>query len=110
MLMVKVGYPSDEGSSWIAQTSGPRIEVQKVTPEQMAARGRSSGDLRRPPRSRSTPSMRVRDARARRRSAREMAPMIGYGASPRATIGAEQGAMGAALMQHRGLRPVIPED
>ena len=112
MLMVKVGYPTREEERAIMdrQTSATSASVSaKVTPEQIV-KARSL-----------IPEIYVDDKLkdyivsivfATREPAKaglkELAPMIKYGASPRATIALNLAARARAFLQHRGY--VIPED
>ena len=112
MLMVKVGYPTREEERLIMdrQTSGLSVETTpKVTPDQiMAARA-------------VIPQIYIDDKLkdyivsivfATREPAKaglkDVAPLIKYGASPRATIALNMAARARAFLQHRGY--VIPED
>jgi len=111
MMKVLVDYPSDEEEFVIAQrVTGPRIEVQAVASmEQLAALQQQSRQVYVDP---SLTQYAVRLVAATRRPAdvglKELAPMLGYGASPRATIGLIEGARALALM--RGRAYALPED
>jgi MoxR-like ATPase len=112
MLMVKVGYPTREEERAIMdrQTTGAPVRAApKVSPEQiLAARG-------------VIPQIYIDDKLkdyivsivfATREPARaglkDLAALIKYGASPRATIALNMAARARAFLQHRGY--VIPED
>ena len=111
MMKVLVDYPSDEEEFVIAQrVTGPRIEVQAVASmEQLAALQQQSRQVYVDP---SLTQYAVRLVAATRRPAdvglKELAPMLSYGASPRATIGLIEGARALALM--RGRAYALPED
>ena len=111
MMKVLVDYPSDEEEFVIAQrVTGPRIEVQAVASmEQLAALQQQCRQVYVDP---SLTQYAVRLVAATRRPAdvglKELAPMLGYGASPRATIGLIEGARALALM--RGRAYALPED
>ena len=111
MMKVLVDYPSDEEEFVIAQrVTGPRIEVQAVASmEQLAALQQHSRQVYVDP---SLTQYAVRLVAATRRPAdvglKELAPMLSYGASPRATIGLIEGARALALM--RGRAYALPED
>mgnify|MGYP003595121398 CR=1 FL=1 len=112
MMMVRVGYPTREEERAIMdrQTSAvyPKA-TPKVTPEQiMKARG-------------VIPEIYVDDKikdyivsivfatrEPQKAGLKELASMIRYGASPRATIALNMAARARAFLQHRGY--VIPED
>ncbi|MEZ4408124.1 MAG: MoxR family ATPase [Polyangiales bacterium] len=112
MLMVKVGHPTREEERAIMdrQTSAARPSVSpKVTPEQIL-KARSV-----------IPEIYVDDKlkdyivsivfatrEPEKAGLKELAPMIRYGASPRATIALNMAARARAFLQHRGY--VIPED
>ena len=111
MMKVLVDYPTDEEEFVIAQrVTGPRIEVQAVASmEQLAALQQQCRQVYVDP---SLTQYAVRLVAATRRPAdvglKELAPMLGYGASPRATIGLIEGARALALM--RGRAYALPED
>jgi MoxR-like ATPase len=112
MLMVKVGYPSrdEERSIMDRQTAATAPSVSaKITPEQIV-KARSL-----------IPEIYVDDKlkdyivsivfatrEPAKHGLKELAPMIKYGASPRATIALNMAARARAFLQHRGY--VIPED
>ena len=112
MLMVKVGHPTREEERAIMdrQTTASRATVSpKVTPEQIL-KARSV-----------IPEIYVDDKlkdyivsivfatrEPEKAGLKELAPMIRYGASPRATIALNMAARARAFLQHRGY--VIPED
>ncbi len=111
MMKVLVNYPSDEEEFVIAQrVTGPRIEVNPVASmEQLAALQRQCQQVYVDP---SLVQYAVRLVSATRTPAdaglKELAPMISFGASPRATIGLIEGAKALAMM--RGRSYALPED
>ena len=111
LMKVLVDYPSDEEEFVIAQrVTGPRIEVQPVASmEQLAQLQAECRAVYVDP---ALVQYAVRLVAATRRPAEagldELAPMITYGASPRATIGLIEGARALALMRGRGY--ALPED
>ena len=111
MMKVLVDYPSDEEEFVIAQrVTGPRIEVQVVASmDQLAALQRDCRQVYVDP---SLMQYAVRLVAATRTPAQaglqELAPMLSFGASPRATIGLIEGAKALALMRGRGY--ALPED
>jgi MoxR-like ATPase len=112
MLNVKVGYPSreDERTIMDRQTSGSRVSVQKViAPEKLLAAKEV------------VPQVYVDDKvkdyivsivfatrEPEKAGLKNLASLIKYGASPRATIALNMAARARAFMQHRGY--VTPED
>ena len=111
LMKVLVDYPSDEEEFVIAQrVTGPRIEVQPVASmEQLVQLQRECREVYVDP---SLVQYAVRLVSATRAPAAaglaELAPLITYGASPRATIGLIEGARALALMRGRGY--ALPED
>ena len=111
MMKVLVDYPSDEEEFVIAQrVTGPRIEVSPVASmEQLAALQRECRRVYVDP---ALTQYAVRLVTATRRPAdvglKELAPMLSFGASPRATIGLIEGAKALAMM--RGRAYALPED
>ncbi len=111
MMKVLVDYPSDEEEFVIAQrVTGPRIEVQVVAGmDQLTALQRDCRQVYVDP---SLMQYAVRLVAATRTPAQaglqELAPMLSFGASPRATIGLIEGAKALALMRGRGY--ALPED
>jgi MoxR-like ATPase len=111
MMKVLVGYPSDEEEFVIAQrVTGPRIDVQPVASmAQLAALQQEGRRVYCDP---SLMQYAVRLVSATRAPAgvglKALAPMLSFGASPRATIGLIEGAKALALM--RGRTYVLPED
>jgi MoxR-like ATPase len=111
MMKVLVGYPSDEEEFVIAQrVTGPRIDVNPVASmEQLAALQRQCRQVYVDP---SLVQFAVRLVSATREPAAaglgDLAPMITFGASPRATIGLIEGAKALAMM--RGRTYALPED
>ena len=111
MMKVLVGYPSDEEEFVIAQrVTGPRIDVAPVASmDQLAALQRQCRQVYVDP---ALMQYAVRLVSATRAPAavglKELAPMISFGASPRATIGLIEGARALAMM--RGRTYALPED
>ena len=111
MMKVLVGYPPDEEEFVIAQrVTGPRIDVNPVASmEQLAALQRECRQVYVDP---SLVQYAVKLVTATRAPAevglKDLAPMITFGASPRATIGLIEGAKALAMM--RGRTYALPED
>ena len=111
MMKVLVDYPSDEEEFVIAQrVTGPRIEVSPVASmAQLAALQQECRQVYVDP---ALTQYAVRLVTATRRPAdvglKELAPMLSFGASPRATIGLIEGAKALAMM--RGRAYALPED
>ena len=111
MMKVLVGYPTDEEEFVIAQrVTGPRIDVNPVASmEQLAALRRECRQVYVDP---SLVQYAVKLVTATRAPAevglKDLAPMITFGASPRATIGLIEGAKALAMM--RGRTYALPED
>ncbi len=111
MMKVLVDYPTDEEEFVIAQrVTGPRIDVSPVaTMDQLA---RLQGECRQVYVDPSLVQYAVRLVSATRAPAqaglKDLAPMITFGASPRATIGLIEGARALAMM--RGRTYALPED
>ncbi len=111
MMKVLVDYPSEEEEFVIAQrVTGPRIDVSPVaTMDQLA---RLQGECRQVYVDPSLAQYAVRLVSATRAPAqaglKDLAPMITFGASPRATIGLIEGARALAMM--RGRTYALPED
>ena len=111
MMKVLVGYPTDEQEFVIAQrVTGPRIDVNPVASmEQLAALQRECRQVYVDP---SLVQYAVKLVTATRAPAevglKDLAPMITFGASPRATIGLIEGAKALAMM--RGRTYALPED
>ncbi len=111
MMKVLVGYPTDEQEFVIAQrVTGPRIDVNPVASmEQLAALQRECRRVYVDP---SLVQYAVKLVTATRAPAevglKDLAPMITFGASPRATIGLIEGAKALAMM--RGRTYALPED
>ena len=111
MMKVLVDYPSDEEEFVIAQrVTGPRIEVSPVASmEQLAALQQECRQVYVDP---ALTQYAVKLVAATRRPAdvglKELAPMLSFGASPRATIGLIEGAKALAMM--RGRAYALPED
>ena len=111
MMKVLVGYPTDEEEFVIAQrVTGPRIDINPVASmEQLAALQRECRQVYVDP---SLVQYAVKLVSATRAPAnaglKELAPMLSFGASPRATIGLIEGARALAMM--RGRTYALPED
>ena len=111
LMKVLVDYPSDEEEFVIAQrVTGPRIDVQAVASmEQLVQLQRECREVYVDP---ALVQYAVRLVSCTRAPAaaglKELAPLITYGASPRATIGLIEGARALALM--RGRSYALPED
>lgn len=111
MMKVLVDYPTDEEEYVIVErVTGPRVEVQPVaTTAQLAELQRQCRDVYVDP---SLVQYAVRLVSATRTPERhglkDMARLITYGASPRATIGLVEGARALALL--RGRSYALPED
>ncbi len=111
MMKVLVGYPTDEEEFVIAQrVTGPRIDVNPVASmKQLAALQRECRQVYVDP---SLVQYAVKLVTATRAPAevglKDLAPMITFGASPRATIGLIEGAKALAMM--RGRTYALPED
>ena len=111
MMKVLVGYPSEEEEFVIAQrVTGPRIDVNPVASmAQLAALQRECRQVYVDP---SLVQYAVKLVAATRAPAevglKDLAPMITFGASPRATIGLIEGAKALAMM--RGRTYALPED
>ena len=111
MMKVLVGYPTDKEEFVIAQrVTGPRIDVNPVASmEQLAALQRECRRVYVDP---SLVQYAVKLVTTTRAPAevglKDLAPMITFGASPRATIGLIEGAKALAMM--RGRTYALPED
>ena len=111
MMKVLVDYPSDEEEFVIAQrVTGPRVDVNPVASmEQLAALQQQCRQVYVDP---ALMQYAVRLVSATRAPAgaglKELAPMLTFGASPRATIGLIEGAKALAMM--RGRTYALPED
>jgi MoxR-like ATPase len=111
MMKVLVDYPSDEEEYVIVErVTGPKVEVRAVaSTEQLAALQSECRKVYVDP---SLVHYAVRLVSATRHPERhglpELARLITYGASPRATIGLVEGGKAMAMM--RGRRYVLPED
>ena len=112
MLMVKVGYPTREEERAIMdrQTSvAPATVSPKVTPEQILAARKVIPEIYVDDKLKDYIISLVFATRDPARAGlKELAPMIRYGASPRASIALNMAARARAFLQHRGY--VIPED
>lgn len=111
MMKVLVDYPTDEEEFVIVQrVTGPRVEPNAVaTTDQLAALQRECRQVYVDP---SLVQYAVKLVAATRRPVsaglKEMAPMITFGASPRATISLTEGARALAMLRGRGY--ALPED
>ena len=111
MMKVLVDYPSDEEEFVIAQrVTGPAIDVNAVaTVEQLAALQRQCRQVYVDPSLMQYAVKLVSSTRAPAHvGLKDLAPMISFGASPRATIGLIEGAKALAMM--RGRTYALPED
>ncbi len=112
MLMVKVGYPSREEERAIMdrQTGTSTATVSaKVTPEQIVKARAVIPEIYMDDKLKDYIVSIVFATRDPAKAGlKELAPMIKYGASPRATIALNMAARARAFLQHRGY--VIPED
>ena len=112
MLMVKVGYPTREEERAIMdrQTAvSPATVSPKVTPEQILAARKVIPEIYVDDKLKDYIISLVFATREPQKAGlKELAPMIRYGASPRASIALNMAARARAFLQHRGY--VIPED
>ena len=112
MLMVKVGYPTREEERAIMdrQTAvSPATVSPKVTPEQILAARKVIPEIYVDDKLKDYIISLVFATRDPQKAGlKELAPMIRYGASPRASIALNMAARARAFLQHRGY--VIPED
>jgi len=112
MLMVKVGYPTREEERAIMdrQTAvSPASVSPKVTPEQILAARKVIPEIYVDDKLKDYIISLVFATRDPQKAGlKELAPMIRYGASPRASIALNMAARARAFLQHRGY--VIPED
>ncbi|MDB4928080.1 MAG: MoxR-like ATPase in aerotolerance operon [Myxococcaceae bacterium] len=112
MLMVKVGYPTREEERAIMdrQTAvSPATVSPKVTPEQILAARKLIPEIYVDDKLKDYIISLVFATRDPQKAGlKELAPMIRYGASPRASIALNMAARARAFLQHRGY--VIPED
>ena len=112
LLMIKVGYPSrDEERSIMDRMTGivPATVKQTTTPEQLTEARKVVREV--------YMDDRVKDyivdvvfatREPQKKGMKELAPLIEYGASPRASIALNLAARAHALLRHRGY--VTPED
>src|SRR6478735_8347278 len=112
MLMVKVGYPSREEERLVMDRMTSVINttaVSKTTPEQLLEARKVVRDV--------YMDDRVKDyivdvvfatREPQKKSMKDLAPLIEYGASPRASIALNLAARAHAFLRHRGY--VTPED
>jgi len=112
MLMVKVGYPTREEERAIMdrQTAVSLASASpKVTPEQILAARKVIPEIYVDDKLKDYIISLVFATRDPQKAGlKELAPMIRYGASPRASIALNMAARARAFLQHRGY--VIPED
>ena len=111
MMKVLVDYPTEEEEFVIAQrVTGPAVEVDAVADTESLAR--LQAQCREVYVDPALVQYAVRLVGASRRPAQaglpDLAKYIGYGASPRATIGLVEGAKALAML--RGRRYALPED
>ncbi len=112
MLMVKVAYPTREEERAIMDrqtgTSAPTVSA-KVTPEQIIKARSLIPEIYMDDKLKDyIVSIVFATREPAKAGLKELAPMIKYGASPRATIALNMAARARAFLQHRGY--VIPED
>ncbi len=112
MLMVKVGYPTREEERAIMDrqtgASTPSVSA-KVTPEQIVKARAVIPEIYVDDKLKDyIVSIVFATREPAKAGLKELAPMIKYGASPRATIALNMAARARAFLQHRGY--VIPED
>ncbi|MBL8603763.1 MAG: MoxR family ATPase [Myxococcales bacterium] len=112
MLMVKVGYPTrdEERAIMDRQTSAARPTVTpKITPEQLVKARALIPDIYVDDKVKDyIVSLVFASREPSKANLKELAPMIRYGASPRATIALNNAARAKAFLSHRGY--VTPED
>jgi MoxR-like ATPase len=111
MLMVKVGYPSRaEERQLMDRMTGivPAVAAPKTSPEQLLEARRVVRDIYTDERVRDYIVDIVFSTREPQKGLKELAPLIEYGASPRASIALNLAARAHAFLRHRGY--VTPED
>jgi MoxR-like ATPase len=111
MLMVKVGYPTrDEERQLMDRMTGivPAVAAAKTSPEQLLDARRVVRDIYTDERVRDYIVDIVFSTREPQKGLKELAPLIEYGASPRASIALNLAARAHAFLRHRGY--VTPED
>jgi MoxR-like ATPase len=112
MLMVKVGYPSREEERAIMdrQTGASAASVTpKITTDQIVKARALIPEIYLDDKLKDyIVSIVFATREPQKAGLKELAPMIKYGASPRATIALNMAARARAFLQHRGY--VIPED
>jgi MoxR-like ATPase len=112
MLMVKVGYPTrEEERAIMDRQTGPSAPTvsAKVTPEQIIKARSLIPEIYMDDKLKDyIVSIVFATREPAKAGLKELAPMIKYGASPRATIALNMAARARAFLQHRGY--VIPED
>ncbi len=112
MLMVKVGYPTREEERAIMDrqtAAAPATVSPKVTPEQILAARKVIPEIYVDDKLKDyIVSLVFATREPQKAGLKELAPMIRYGASPRASIALNNAARARAFLQHRGY--VIPED
>ncbi|MET0410121.1 MAG: MoxR family ATPase, partial [Polyangiaceae bacterium] len=111
MLMVKVGYPTrDEERQLMDRMTGivPVVAAAKTSPEQLLDARRVVRDIYTDERVRDYIVDIVFATREPQKGLKELAPLIEYGASPRASIALNLAARAHAFLRHRGY--VTPED
>jgi len=112
MLMVKVGYPTrEEERAIMDRQTGPTppTVTAKVTTEQIVKARALIPEIYMDDKLKDyIVSIVFATREPAKAGLKELAPMIKYGASPRATIALNMAARARAFLQHRGY--VIPED
>jgi MoxR-like ATPase len=111
MLMVKVGYPTrDEERQLMDRMTGviPVVAAPKTSPEQLLDARKVVRDIYTDERVRDYIVDIVFSTREPQKGLKELAPLIEYGASPRASIALNLAARAHAFLRHRGY--VTPED
>jgi MoxR-like ATPase len=111
MLMVKVGYPTrEEERRLMDRMTGivPAVAAAKTSPEQLIDARKVVRDIYTDERVRDYIVDIVFSTREPQKGLKELAPLIEYGASPRASIALNLAARAHAFLRHRGY--VTPED
>jgi MoxR-like ATPase len=111
MLMVKVGYPTrEEERQLMDRMTGviPVVAAPKTSPEQLLDARKVVRDIYTDERVRDYIVDIVFATREPQKGLKELAPLIEYGASPRASIALNLAARAHAFLRHRGY--VTPED
>jgi MoxR-like ATPase len=111
MLMVRVGYPNrQEERQLMDRMTGtiPAVASAKTSPEQLLDARRVVRDIYTDERVRDYIVNIVFATREPEKGLKDLAPLIEYGASPRASIALNLAARAHAFLRHRGY--VTPED